>query len=175
MKTNELAIHLQATGIGDSVLGLKQIKESFNGDAQRSQLVSGYFDKNLFGLLAGNIDLAHPIHQDQFPPQEVDVIHQLRVGKSIPEHCDHQPEYIAVIIVDPGGLHTGWKTPLQVANLAAQFIPDLRQFIGIILIFYLHRDLGETRGRYGTDVIHIGELLHGIFYGESNFLFYLCG
>ena len=119
-----------AAAIGDDVLRLKLAVDLLFVDAKLRQALPRNFEEDHLLLLAEQIHLLDVRHQQQLAAQELGVAAKL--GLREPLAGNRQEDAVNVAeIVDHHRLaaNRGWQLGLHVVDLAAKFVPDLRDSV----------------------------------------------
>ena len=173
MQADRFAAGEDTPGVGHHVLLAEHLSQTLRGDAQAAHLAARDFHLHLFLAHAGQADLAHPRQQHQLTAQVVGEIAQFLGAVALAGEQQEEAEYIAEIIPHLRRVDPRWQVGLQVVDLAPQFIPDLRDLLGLVLAVQFQADLRQPGTGDGGDLLDRGQLLDGVLQRVADLFFHL--
>ena len=141
MQSDRLAADGHAARVGYQILPVQHIGQTRQGHAVCCHFGAGNLDIDLFRQDTADGDLTDAGHQHQFPAQLFRVFTQFGIAKVVAINREKIAVHIAEIIVHKRRADTGRKLQRGVIDASAQFIPDLRQFGGVIAGIDIDGDL----------------------------------
>ena len=173
MQADRLAADQNAPGVGHHVLLAEHLGQALRGDTQGAHLAARDFHLHLLLAGAGQADLAYARQQHQFTAQVVGEIAQFLGAVALAGEQQEEAEYIAEIIPHLRRVDPRWQVGLQVVDLAPQFIPDLRDLLGLVLAVQFQADLRQPGTGDGGDLLDRGQLLDGVLQRVADLFFHL--
>ena len=138
---------------------LKRAKDDPLRNPQLGHLLTRRLDIDDLRLHAVEGDPFDVLNQQQLALEQVGELLQLGVGVAVAGQGEVDAVDVAEIVVDQGGTGAGWKMPLGVTHLAAEFVPDLGQGVLVVLVLDVHGDGREASFRFGGHALELPELL----------------
>ncbi len=151
------------------------LKEFLGRNAQLRHAGAGHLDIDRLGTLSPEGDLGHIGHQQQLSLEELGDVPQLRIGIAVAGQAQKNPEGIAKIVVDDGRLYPQRQLGLNIAHLAAQFIPNLGQAGPVVLLRHCRIDDRETGPRDGPHLLELAPGLDGFLNSLRDLFLHLPG
>ena len=108
---------------------------------------------------APQVDARHIPAQQELGFQDVRVVLEFGVGVALAAQGKKHAVHVTEVVLDDGGPGPRRQQPLCVVDLAPQFVPDLRQFLGCKGILDVHIDVGHPVPGRGPDLL---DLSHGL-------------
>ena len=172
---NEFRPHLYPARIGDHVLLPQFSNESIVRNAQLRHAIAVQFDVHCLDAFTVGINLAHILNQQQFPAQQIDNILDFGIAVTVAMDRNKNTVHITIVIHHDGGAGTRRQLVLDIANLAAQFIPDLLQIFLLVLVFYGDSNRRQPTIGFRLNELKLPHLLGRLFQTVSHLLFYFGG
>ena len=98
--------------------------------------------------MSEDFDFLHVRHEQQLAAEQLGRLVELRVGEIRPGERKENPEDVTEVIDDKRRPRPRRQMALGVGNLAAEFVPDLRQRMTVVLV--LDRDRYRAAAALGA-------------------------
>ena len=112
-------------------------------DSQLGHAIPIGFDIDGLGALSPELDFRHVLNEQQFTAQHLGDFFEFRCRVVIAVNSQEDTPHIAVVVVDHRGSRPRRQLRLNVADLAAQLVPDLWQRRLVVLVLDPHGDRRE--------------------------------
>ena len=150
---------LHDAGRHHRVLPRQRLEDLVRGDAERRELGIRELDEDLLVLGPVQVDLGDVLHLEQPLAERLgDLLHLRVVAALRRQHVEDRVD-VAVLVVDRRADQAGRQIVLDVADLLAELVEQLRHVARrrVVLERHLHR--GERRLGIGRHLVEIGQLL----------------
>ena len=158
---DELVADLDGTGVGRVVLAGDDALDLLERQPRRGQPRAGNLQIDHLGLVAEHFDLGDVIAQEQLAPKGLGVFPQVGVGIAVAVHGVEHAVDVAVVVHHRRRGTARRQRRLHVADLAAQFVPDLRQILLAVLVLHFDHDDGAAGIGNAGDALELPQLLDG--------------
>ena len=145
--------HFDTAGIGNDVLVLQRLGDLRRNDAELGHAIALRLDVDHFASLTPEIDFGDVLHEQQFTAQELYVFLEFREAVFRSRYGEENAVDIAKVINDLRLAGARRQLVLNIANLAAYLVPDLRQRIFVVLVLDAHRDRRQAAVRFRLDFL----------------------
>ena len=171
--THPVVAHIHAPGIDHRVLRGQGVDDCRPRNAQRGKRFLLHINIDRAVLHAPQADTPHPFDKRQLALQIFGIIAQLVMREPVGGERDDKARHIPEIVIDRRTPGTWGQLGFDVADLAAQRVPDLGQLVRPVIRPDLDHDRRDTGAAFAGDIVDFLDFLKLTLDRFGDFLFHL--